>query len=59
MYNDAEANDWDYIKDVDPSKHKVLGGEPTVEKKVFDMLDPIQEKDGKNINLQYTTNATN
>ena len=64
MYNDAEANDWDYIKDVDSIKNlrslKVLGGEPTVEKKVFAMLDLIQEKDlAKNINLQYTTNATN
>lgn len=64
MYNDAEANDWDYIKDADSIKNlrsiKVLGGEPTVEKKVFDMLDLIQEKDlAKNISLQYTTNATN
>lgn len=64
MYNDAEANEWNYIKDVNSIKNlkslKVLGGEPTVEKKVFDMLDLIQEKDlAKNINLQYTTNATN
>ena len=64
MYIDGEATDWDYIRDIESIKNlksvKVLGGEPTVEKKVFALLDLIQENDlAKNINLQYTTNATN
>lgn len=38
---------------------KLIGGEPTINKNMFDIMDYIIEQDwAKNINLQYTTNCT-
>lgn len=38
---------------------KLIGGEPTINKKMFEIMDYLAEKDwAKNINLQYTTNCT-
>lgn len=39
---------------------KILGGEPTIDQSVFKLLDWVNENDyAKNIDLRYTTNATN
>lgn len=53
--------DTDYVYDLDLVKLKTLaliGGEPTINKKLYKFLDHLIEKDlSKNIHLHYTTNC--
>ena len=55
-YNTSDIYQLDFSKIVD---FKILGGEPTINQKIFDVLDfLIDNNHAKNINLEYTTNCT-
>lgn len=60
--NSIEKRDVRDVLDLDLKDLKVLkliGGEPTINKNMFDIMDHLARKDwAKNIQLQYTTNCT-